>query len=353
MGMTEAAPAVSPPMEDEKESVSLGYISSIPVVDLALPRDAAVAALRSACEEYGFFYLTNHGVDVSLIEAVYAHARAFFALPLETKMRTLADANNRGYTPVREETLDPANSSQGDSKEGYYIGKEVAAGSEQAQKPLHGPNQWPDSELLPGWREIMEEYLHQIRELGMRVTRLIGEALGLQDGFFDQPGRFDDPMVFIRLLRYAPEPSRPDEGVYAAGAHSDYGMLTLLSTDNKPGLQINLRDKQTGQLTGWIEVPPKPEAFIVNLGDMLERWSNDSFRSTLHRVINTQGCERFSIPFFFEPNFDCVVECLGECCKDRPPRYPPTTSGQHLLDMYKATHAGYAAMNADPIEQPS
>jgi len=146
-------------------------------------------------------------------------------------------------------------------------------------------------------------------------------------------------MLFLRLLHYSEIKSSVDEegkGVYACGEHTDYGMITLLSTDENPGLQIKLKDGQ------WIDIPPRKDAFIVNLGDMLERWTNGIYRSTPHRVMNRTGAERLSVPFFFEPNFDCRVECLKCCLGDgEQPKFPPTSSGQHLLDKYRSTHADF------------
>eukprot|EP00850_Spirogloea_muscicola_P004254 SM000018S03619 [mRNA] locus=s18:296361:299706:+ [translate_table: standard] len=321
---------------------------AIGVVDLAESDDAVAAAVRKA----GFFYVVNHGVDAALAAAALAGARAFFALPLGAKMAVAQDANNRGYTAFREEVLDPARQTIGDTKEGFYIGKEVPAGDARSAKPLNGPNQWPAAQLLPGWRETMEAYFEQanwtiriftacLQAPGSAPVEALARALDLDMGHFLQPGMFDDPMLFLRLLHYSEEQSRPEEGVFGAGAHTDYGMLTLLLTDDVSGLQICKEKAEVPQL--WEDVKPLPGALIVNLGDMLERWTNNRFRSTLHRVVNP-GKERYSIPFFFEPNFDCLVECLPSCCNpSNPPRYPPIRSGQYLLDRYKATHTGYDA----------
>ena len=335
----------------------------VPVLRLdSTPHAHLVTALRVACERVGFFYVEDHGVPVELMDEAFAASAALFALPPEVKatLRATPATNNRGWTELYEETLDPAHQVRGDTKEGYYIGREVDAGSAEAALPLHGashcvlqgasvvsrgrcragPNVWPPEHLLPGWRATMERYFAACRALGMRIARLLGEALDLEPGFFDQPGRFDRPQLFLRLLRYAPEVSAPEAGVFAAGAHSDYGMLTLLATDANPGLQIQPR---AGGADGdWFDVPPRRGAFIVNLGDMLERWTNGLFLSTRHRVVNTTGAERLSMPFFFEPNFECVVECLPQCCSaDRPPRFSPTTAGEYLLSRYGATHAAY------------
>ena len=233
------------------------------------------------------------------MEAAFAASAAFFELPAEAKQALLATpaTNNRGWTPLGEETLDPARQSRGDTKEGYYIGREVAAGSAEAALPLHGPNVWPPDALLPGWRATMERYAAACRELGMRLTRLLALALQLEPGYFDAPGRFDAPQYFLRLLRYSAEASAPAEGVFGAGANCDYGMWTLLATDDNPGLQIQPR---VGGADGpWLDVPPRRGAFIVNLGDMLERWTNGVCLSTRHRVVNAAGRQRLSMPFFF------------------------------------------------------
>ncbi|KAI8476259.1 MAG: hypothetical protein J3K34DRAFT_272372 [Monoraphidium minutum] len=264
---------------------------------------------------------------------MFEQIRALFALPLSDKMALLQDENNRGYTPFMEETLDPASQTQGDTKEGFYFGRQVPAGSPEAALPLHGPNVWPPERLVPGFRAATDAYFSAASALGFRLLRLLAASLGLPPGRFDAD--FDPPMAFLRPLRYSAEASRPGEGVFGAGAHTDYGMLTILATDGQPGLQVHLDG-------AWVDVPPAPGCFVCNLGDMLERWTNGLYRSTLHRVVSVAGRERYSIPFFFEPNFSAVVECLP-CCvtPGRPPAYAPTTAGRHLLDKYAATHAGY------------
>lgn len=157
-----------------------------------------------------------------------------------------------------EETLDPARQSMGDTKEGYYIGRHVDADSEEARKPLHGPNVWPDENLLPGWRETMEGYFQAVSALGQRLTNLLGLALGLKEGAFSP--HFTRPMAALRLLRYTEQKAVPEEGIFSAGAHSDYGMITILTTDQVPGLQILSKQGE------WLDVSPKRDCFIVNLG---------------------------------------------------------------------------------------
>ncbi|CAL5218902.1 g645 [Coccomyxa viridis] len=315
----------------------------VPVIDLSQSEVAAAAQVRAACLGTGFFYVANHGVDEALVENVFQENKDFFTLPEPEKRRILADENNRGYTPMSEETLDAPHQTEGDTKEGLYFGREVLPDSEEAHMPLHGPNQWPAQDALPHYRHVTETYFRAVTALGMRLLRLLALALDLPPEHFHP--MFTRPMLFLRPLHYAPRRSHPEQGIFGAGAHSDYGMLTLLKTDEHPGLQIWSGGK-------FVDVPPRPGTFIVNLGDMLERWTNGRFKSTLHRVVVDGSADRYSIPFFFEPNFDTVVECLPSCCgPDNPARYPPTTSGQHLLDKYAETHAGYSA-DATPGAAP-
>lgn len=262
-----------------------------------------------------------------------AAQRAFFALPLEQKMTIVANENNRGYTPFAEETLDPANSSVGDRKEGLYFGREVGANSSEAQLPLHGPNQWPSDNLVPGYRAVVEEYMEFMRHLGFRLLRILAISLNLpQPEYFHK--FFERPMVALRPLHYVAEVSDEVAGRFAAGAHTDYGFCTLLHAPT-PGLQIFWKST-------WIDVPPKPNAFVVNLGDMLERWTSKHYASTIHRVVNPRGLDRYSCAYFFEPSFDTVVEALtvGRAAGS-PVTFPPITSGEYLLSRYAETHAGY------------
>lgn len=349
--------------------------SPVPIVDLSgcepgSPREASTASVvRDACYGAGFFYVVGHGVPDALIDETFRASAAFFALPVEAKLALSATAQNaRGYTAVAAETLDPAKQSRGDTKEGFYIGRELEPGEPENAIERRGGNQWPDANAAtasaPGmaqWRATMEAYFAALHTLAMRLLRLVALALDLPPTYFDTA--FQRPMETLRLVKYTSEVSSPTSGVLSCGEHTDYGMLTLLKTDDVPGLEVLLRDDESnsdatnapsddaaspapGNAGGrWVPVPPRRDAFIVNLGDMLQRWSNDTVRSTLHRVVNTHGRERYSTPFFFEPCFHAVVECLPHCVDNTSggrrggrPRHPPITSGAYLLQRYAKTY---------------
>lgn len=319
----------------------------IDVIDLTLPEEAIVAALRKACEDVGFFYIVNHGIDPVLREKIFAESKKFFDLPTEEKLKVSMNKTGHGYAAYKEETLDPSKNSTGDTKEGYYIRNDIPPDDPRSSKPLHGVNQWPCSELLPEWKDTMTIYWNDMLQLCLKMVPLLALALNLPRDWFSKPGHFDDPIASLRLLHYPAVKSSPEEGVFGAGAHSDYGILTLLALDHVSGLQI-CRNKDADPQV-WEDVPSLEGTFVVNLGDCLERWTNHKFRSTLHRVINP-GLERYSIPYFFEPNFDCLVECLPSCCSpSNPPRYEPVTVGDYLLGRYEETHEGFKKLKVTQV----
>lgn len=316
----------------------------LPIIDLQSP--SIVEDLRAACSQVGFFYLKNHSVSKELWDNTFQATRNFFNLPLEEKLKVEVGANHRGYTKYLDETLDVDNQTMGDTKEGYYIGRES-----DSPLPLHGLNKYPDESVIPGWKTQVDNYFQALWKLGDQLLVPLAKAVGCEENFFLD--RFSNPMIFLRLLHYSAHQSRPDSGIFGAGAHTDFGMLTLLATDEVPGLQIFTQYQPSQSDDGkimlikqdqpsWIDVPPIPYVFVVNLGDMLERWTNGFFKSTLHRVVNFSGKERYSIPFFYEPNFDTYVEPLAQfVTPESASKYTPTTSGQHLLDCYERTSVAY------------
>uniref|UniRef100_A0A5B7BEV8 Putative sexual differentiation process protein isp7-like isoform X1 n=1 Tax=Davidia involucrata TaxID=16924 RepID=A0A5B7BEV8_DAVIN len=297
----------------------------------------SVSLLKQVCLDSGFFYVINHGISQEFMDEVFAQSKMFFNLPISEKMKLLRNEKHRGYTPVLDEYLDPENQIHGDYKEGYYIGVEVHEDDTDAQKPFYGLNVWPNADTLSGWRHTMEKYHREALGVAKAVARIIALALDLEGDYFDRQEMLGKPIATLRLLHYEGQISDPVKGIYGAGAHSDFGLITLLATDDIIGLQI-CKDKDAKPQI-WEYVAPLRGAFIVNLGDMLERWSNCIFRSTLHRVLGN-GQERYSIAYFVEPSHDCLVECLPTCqSKENPPKFPPIRCETYMLQRYKDTHA--------------
>jgi isopenicillin N synthase-like dioxygenase len=311
--------------------------ATLPIIDvggLGSPeragRAAVAAQLGAACRANGFFYIRNHGVDEKLVAAVFDETRKLFALPAEAKAAVdkARSRANRGYEPLGGQTLQYG--ALPDLKEGYYIGPELAADDPKAQKFNHGPNQWPDA--LPGFRPTMEAYFAACQALGDRLIRGLALSLDLPEDYF--AGFCRDPMTTLRLLHYPPQPPNADAGQQGAGAHTDFGGVTLLRQDEVGGLQV--WDQASD---GWIHAVPEPGTFVVNLGDMIARWTNDRYRSTLHRVVNVSGRERYSIPYFYTGNYDHEVACIPTClAPGETPKYPPITVEEHLRAMYKRTY---------------
>ena len=268
----------------------------LPVVDLRSPAAAAAAAIDDACRRLGFFYVVGHGVDPGLVARLDGAARAVFARD-EAGKAAIAMARGgrawRGWFPLGGELT----SGVPDGKEGLYFGAElgpdhprVAAGT-----PLHGPNLFPAEPA--GLRAAVLEWLDVMTALGHRLAGLLARGLGLDAGWF-AANLTADPTILFRIFRYPPvPPSAPGWGV---AEHTDYGLLTILHQDGAGGLEVRTA-------SGWVEAPPVPGSFVINLGDMLDRMTGGRYRSTPHRVRNTSGHDRVSMAFFFDPSWDAEV----------------------------------------------
>lgn len=309
----------------------------LPIVDIGglrtgspVDKAAVAAEIGDACRRIGFFYVTGHGVPEPVIDATFETARAFFARP-EAEKRAVHISNTpyyRGWEPPGEQTLD--SEAKPDLKESFLMGVDNGPDHPEVAKgtPHYGPNQWPE---MPGFKDQMEAYFDAMLVLSRTIGRGIALSLDLDEHFFDAAGQ--DSMSILRLLHYPPHPAGADDRTFGAGAHTDWGFITVLAQDEAGGLQVRRADGT------WIDAPPVPGAYVINLGDMTARWTNDRYRSTPHRVVNRSGRERQSIPFFYDLNFHTRVECLPNCqTPDDPPHYPPTTAGEHILEMYAKTY---------------
>ena len=310
--------------------------NEIPAIDLSgfldgTDKRGVADRIGVACRDIGFFYVTGHGIPATRVEETFAQCRRFFALPEARKMaiHIARSRAHRGYYPLFEENTDPALTA--DLKEGFDIARELAADHPDviAGKPLHGPNQWPAD--LDGFRATSERYYAEMIGLANALMRAIALSLDLDEHYF--AAKTDAPLAQLRMLHYPPQAGHIAHATLGCGAHTDYGCLTILAQDSIPGLQIR---NAAGE---WIAAPPLPGSLVINLGDQLARWTNDLFKATPHRVINASGAERYSLPFFFDPNWDARVECLATCQDPQhPPKYEPVLAGPYLLSRFEATY---------------
>lgn len=316
--------------------------AEIPVIDLTgllhgpfETRCVVARQIGAACRDIGFFAVTNHDIPPQLVDRAFDQAIAFFALPVEEKSRIAIEQStcHRGWFSVGGENLDPAKQQYaGDFKEGIKIGQDLPLNHSlvAAGVALHGPNQWPatPAEFVSTFRE----YYALMANLARALMRAFALALEMPEEYFDE--FLTRPMATAGPLHY-PAPVGPmTDAQLGAGAHTDFGALTILAQDANAGLQVR---NAAGR---WIDVPPLTGAFVVNVGDMMARWTNGLFASTVHRVINTSGRDRYSIPFFFDPNYDAPVAVLPTCTShDNPPRFAPTTGLEHLQEMINASFA--------------
>ncbi|MEM7057539.1 MAG: 2OG-Fe(II) oxygenase family protein [Pseudomonadota bacterium] len=306
--------------------------TEIPVLDVsALHRDDPAATQRLA-EEFrmaygttGFGYIVNHGVPQDLIDRVFAASARFHALPRAEKMKVELNALHRGFIPINTST--DVNSKLAEVKrpnqsESFMMMREDGPDAPDvlAGAYLAGPNQWPD---LAGFREDVTAYHDALVDLGQKLMRLA--AMSIDADPEDLAPAFERPTTWLRLLFYPPTDPTEDDDLYGSAPHTDFGCLTILAQDDVGGLQV-----QT-PAGAWIDAPRLPGSFVVNVGDMLHRWSNGRLLSTPHRVINRSGRERYSCPFFFDPNVATRIAPLP-CCTgpDEPAKFEPLIFGDFL-----------------------
>jgi len=265
-------------------------------------------------------------------------SRAFFDLPVAQKRAVARPApeQSRGYIALGDENLSYSrgDATTTDLKEFFAIGPVDVPDDDYHRRPeaypSFAPNLWPAHP--PEFRAVWTEYYRAMETLAARIMRIFALALGLRADFFGPAT--DRHISGIRANHYPEQIEQPRPGQIRAGAHTDYGAVTVLLPDNVPGLQVCNRRGE------WVDVSATTGTFVCNIGDLMQRWTNDRWISTMHRVVNppreaARGNRRLSIPFFFQPNYDAVIECLPGCCgPDNPPRYEPVTSGQHRLTKF-------------------
>ena len=278
--------------------------------------------LGESFERFGFAVVRDHGLSNDLVEGCLARTRAFFALPEAVKQRYVitGGAGQRGYTPFGVETAKGA--VRHDLKAFWHVGRDLPPGHRYSG--LIAPNVWPDE--VDGFRRYASELYAGLDALGRRLLRAIARRLGLADDFFSLAVQDSDSI--LRLLYYPPLPPGP-EGL-RAGPHEDINAITLLLGAEEAGLEILGRDGR------WLAVNPPAGSVVVNIGDMLQRLTNDRLPSTTHRVVNPAadrlGVARYSTPFFLHFAPDYRIETLPGCVSQaRPDRYPQTITAREFL----------------------
>lgn len=305
----------------------------VPIVDLEPWWGGDRAARRRVAEQFdaaaagvGFAQVTGHRIAPSTIDAMVDATDRFFAQPLDDKLRARPDdpAVNRGYAASGTEALSYSigDASAPDLFEAFNMGEDDVDESDAfyaaERHRLFAPNIWPAS---PGdLRPALVEYFAAARRVATTLTDVFAVALGLPDGWF-RPF-VDRSTTTLRTISYEPRPAAEDR--LGMGAHTDYGVVTVLWADGTPGLEVFLDGV-------WHPVHHRPDALLVNLGDLTAEWTNDRWRSTLHRVV-PGPTRRRSTAFFLDGNWDARIECVPTCTgPGRPPKYPPVIAGEHLM----------------------
>ncbi|PBK67281.1 Clavaminate synthase-like protein [Armillaria solidipes] len=313
----------------------------IPIIDITnatstdpVARRVLANEIRDACINVGFFYINNHGIAEDTITAAIDAGKKFFALPTSSKMDLdiHRSSNYKGYTALLGENTDPKG--HGDLHEGFDLGWEEQDLEEMKNETaMSGRNVWP--EMAPGFKEPVLKYYHEAVRLGQKLFPLFALALDLPEDFFKD--KTTKPAAIMRLLHYPSQKQSSvdeQEKVLGIGAHTDYECFTILWQDRVPALQVK---NATGK---WIDAVPIPGTLVLNLGDQFARWTNDVFKSTLHRAINRSGEERYSIPLFFGTDYDVLLEPIPSCVSpEYPSKYEVVTAGEYVKTRLDATYA--------------
>ncbi|KAH8904357.1 2og-Fe oxygenase family protein [Coniochaeta sp. PMI_546] len=285
--------------------------------------------VRNACMTTGFFSLVGHGISKELQERVFNASKAFFALPLEEKRKLSAPPLlNRGYEQIGSQALQE--DTKPDMKEGFYIGMHVS--NDDIQAKLHpemvGENIFPPQLPAEVMKEPTEQYYKEVFEVGCKVMEILAKGLPYGDDIFKE-FLSDNPICALRLLHYPPQ-VESDEKQLGAGAHTDFGAITLLLQDDAGGLEV--LNNETGD---WVPVEPNADAYVVNIGDMLAMWTKNIYKSNTHRVINKSTKDRYSLPFFFDGAPDVK---LAPFDGSEPVGGKVLTVEEHMLERFGTTY---------------
>ena len=284
-----------------------------------------------ACEEIGFFYAVNHGIPGELIERAFTAARRFFALPLEQKMALALNQRHMGYLPIGaavQAASTVRKAIRPNQNESFFVSYDRDSDHPEAARSnsLGGRNQWPAD--LPRLRADMMAYFGAVSAMCRRMLPSFAVALGMTADFF-APFFAGDPHANLRFLHYPPK-GMTEDNADGQRAHTDNSFITALARTDVPGLLARLPSGE------WVAPSVIPGTFLIYLGNIMRRWSNDRFLSAPHRVLNQPQVDRYSIAFFFSPNPDSVIECLPSCIStENPAHYRPAVYRDLILDFHR------------------
>jgi isopenicillin N synthase-like dioxygenase len=303
---------------------------TLPVIDFSpytddgplSERRRVAAALRVACTHTGFFYLANHGISADELDAAHDWGRAFFELPREVKAAC-------GYSPVGGKTPNPVRDDDADQKETFSPMRPLLPGEIDHPSRMLGRGNWPDAATMPGFKEFLEPHIVKRVRVAQRLCRALALSLDLSEDYFDEAHRY--PMSSCTYNYYPSlDPTRIGRTQWGISPHTDYGSFSLLSQDELGGLEV--RDP-SGE---WIDVSPNRGMFVVNIADLMARWTNGVYVSSLHRAsnFNTSGRARVSLPLFFNPHYETSIECVPTCQgPGRPAKYEPVPAGPYVRSL--------------------
>jgi isopenicillin N synthase-like dioxygenase len=316
-------------------------VSNLPIIDLSPFMDESARedrmhtarAVRSACINIGFFYVTGHGFTVKELNAVLTQGLSFFALPLEEKMKVLSlNADMPGF--VRTGGMDPEKNRDKvvDIKERLSMTRELKPGEQVRPESRTGKTQWPPRELLPAFETTMQDYIARLQRVTAALNHAFALSLDLSEDYFD--AFYQHPDMTLTMNFYPPvDPSKLETTQWSFSPHADYSAFTVLLQDLSGGLQAR---NSAGE---WIDVTPKEGTFVVNLGNVLARWTNDLYSSTLHRALHIGNGPRISAAFFVYPDATTVVRCIDTCQgPENPPRYEDVTTAEYVRVLREDAH---------------
>jgi isopenicillin N synthase-like dioxygenase len=316
-------------------------LATLPIIDLGpyqSGEDDALSQLageiKHACETIGFFYIKNHGIPEELIANAFDQHKRFHALPIEEKKKIPFDDHNVGYLATKTSTQSHSTvhkATKPNQNESFFITHDRGPDHPDviAKTPLRGGNYWPEN--LPGFRDGVMAYFHALNDLGQRLVPAFAVALGLEPDGLDADFA-DENNAKLRMLHYPP--TQVEDNDFGAGPHTDNSFLTILARDETPGLAIRLPSGE------WLAPPLIPGTFLINIGNMVRRMSNDQFLSTPHGVIVDGDADRYSMAYFHSPNVTRTIRVAPPCTDaDHPAKYEPVLYADLIREFYNVNYS--------------